>query len=425
MENPEVLLHYRYKHTAESITTSGILIIITAEYLLSSLWVVFVTFVGKRELQYRRQLKNQGGCVWSVEETGKGDSEEIDRRDTSIIVGGVQHNTIMIASSTKQKQYEKPSSWSSSSTMLLATSTSTTNDENGSGGGRIPLSALENIVVGSAAGALETCIQMPLITYKFCSQEGRRLPTSIPEWYRGLLVQAGTVAPITAFQFCANGLLQMMVVRFDNIRGSPSSPSSGVQRELTDSEMILTAAGAGSISALLYSPVDLITIHQQKLRMGMIETGQHIIQEYGWGKNGFYRGFFPCMIREAVYVSGYLGLAPVLTSHLLVQSSTDTIHNESSSIIIRSPFVAGILGASMAGVFSALVTHPIDTAKTCIQSDFSGKIWPNLSTTVPKLIKTSGVSSLFRGFLSRTTNICVACFICMNAQEMAIEYKNR
>jgi hypothetical protein len=56
---------------------------------------------------------------------------------------------------------------------------------------RIPLSPLENLAVGAAGGALETCLQMPILTYKFCLQEGRALPTSMTGWYRGVGVQAG------------------------------------------------------------------------------------------------------------------------------------------------------------------------------------------------------------------------------------------
>jgi hypothetical protein len=69
---------------------------------------------------------------------------------------------------------------------------------------RVPLSPLENLAVGALGGALETCLQMPIITYKFCVQEGRALPRNASGWYRGVFVQASTVAPITAIQFMVN-----------------------------------------------------------------------------------------------------------------------------------------------------------------------------------------------------------------------------
>ena len=69
------------------------------------------------------------------------------------------------------------------------------------GTNRATLSPLENITVGALGGAVEICIQMPILTYKLCLQEGRALPTNIAGWYRGVAAQAGTVAPMTAFQF--------------------------------------------------------------------------------------------------------------------------------------------------------------------------------------------------------------------------------
>jgi len=57
---------------------------------------------------------------------------------------------------------------------------------------RVPLSPAENLAVGAFGGALETCLQMPILTYKFCLQEGRALPTTMGGFYRGVGVQAGT-----------------------------------------------------------------------------------------------------------------------------------------------------------------------------------------------------------------------------------------
>ena len=79
---------------------------------------------------------------------------------------------------------------------------------------RTPLSPLENLAVGAAGGALETCIQMPILTYKFCVQEGRPIPTNISGWYRGVFVQAGTVAPITAIQFMVSLFLDFRRAAF-------------------------------------------------------------------------------------------------------------------------------------------------------------------------------------------------------------------
>jgi 3-hydroxy-3-methylglutaryl CoA synthase len=81
--------------------------------------------------------------------------------------------------------------------------------------------------------------------------------------------QAGTVAPITALQFMVNGMLQKIIL-------------ASSSRSLTDPEMMMTAAGAGAISSLVYSPVDLITIQQQKLEMSLWNASKMLVQNYGF-----------------------------------------------------------------------------------------------------------------------------------------------
>lgn len=265
---------------------------------------------------------------------------------------------------------------------------------------RVPLSPMENLAMGSFSGALETSIQMPILTYKLCLQEGRPFPTTMKGWFRGVAVQAGTVAPITAIQFAVNGLLQSLV------RGNDT------QRKLNDMEVIGTAAGAGALSAVVYSPVDLTTIQQQKLAKNPVDTIRHLFKQYG--VRGMTRGMMACSLRESVYTAGYLGLSPVITARL---QQTPTF--ESSS-----PLVAKITGACLAGTAAAIVTHPVDTAKTVIQADIGRMEYPNARTAFGHLLKTEGVGSLYRGFIPRTVRICGAFFVCTTIQDKAIQIKS-
>jgi hypothetical protein len=63
----------------------------------------------------------------------------------------------------------------------------------------VTLSGPENVSLGAIGGVFETVIQMPLITYKICVQEGRALPKG-SGWYRGVFANASSLAPITALQ---------------------------------------------------------------------------------------------------------------------------------------------------------------------------------------------------------------------------------
>jgi solute carrier family 25 2-oxodicarboxylate transporter 21 len=269
---------------------------------------------------------------------------------------------------------------------------------------RPQLSPIENLTVGAFGGALETVLQMPILTYKFCLQEKRPLPSAIAGWYRGVGVQAGTVAPITAIQFMLNGILTKLVL------GSSS-------RALTDSEKMATAAGAGAMSALVYSPVDLITIQQQKRELNFWYTTKSLIQNHGF--LGIYRGFLPCACREAIYTAGYLGLAPVITARLM--NSNDA----PSTLFQERPLMASITGACLAGTVAAILTHPIDTIKTNLQSDMTGEIWSSTRQAFSKLYREDGFGSLYRGMIPRTARLCGAFFICLLVRDAAIDFKTQ
>jgi solute carrier family 25 2-oxodicarboxylate transporter 21 len=86
-------------------------------------------------------------------------------------------------------------------------------------------------------------------------------------------------------------------------------------------------------------------------------------------------------------------------------------------------FAAAVTGASIAGVSVGLLTHPFDTAKTCIQADMNGTKFRTLRQTLPKLINEQGFTSLFRGGAARALRNCGAFYIVMSMREYFIDYK--
>ena len=159
----------------------------------------------------------------------------------------------------------------------------------------VVLTAGENLAVGAAGGTLETCLLMPLLTWKFTVQEGRALPTKLTHWYRGVVVQAANVAPITALQMFANGVLE---------RATTGVTGHG----LTDGEKIVCACGAGVISSLAYTPVDYICIHQGKTGLGVAATIAAMSAEHG--RACFWRGFNAMAVREGIYTVSDGATAP-------------------------------------------------------------------------------------------------------------------
>jgi len=264
---------------------------------------------------------------------------------------------------------------------------------------RVPLSDTENLVVGAVGGIAETCIQMPLITYKICVQEGRALPTSMGGWYRGVFANSASLAPITALQVAANGALERVV--------------TGGTRDLSDMEKIGVAMGAGSISSVLYSPVDLVVIQQQKLGLDAGATVSHIVKTHGLP--ALWRGFMSCVVREAIYTAGYLGLGPICKDALQKNYAT----------FRESELSASIVGSCIAGTVAAVLTHPVDTAKTCVQGDMTATTYPTARSALSTVYNKGGIGALYSGGLARTARLCGAFFVINNVREFAVNYKSK
>merc|ERR1719300_697723 len=149
----------------------------------------------------------------------------------------------------------------------------------------------------------ETALQMPLLTWKYCIQEGRAYPKSLKGWYRGVFVQAGSVAPITGLQVVLNGVFERLF--------------TGGVRDLTQFEGLQTALLAGIASSLIYGPADLLVIQQQKLKLGAGETLKACTANYG--TRSLFRGLSATAVREGIYTGGVLGLAPIFFTEVKKQ----------------------------------------------------------------------------------------------------------
>lgn len=237
---------------------------------------------------------------------------------------------------------------------------------------RAQLSMLENVLVGGGGGMLETSIQMPLITAKYCTQEGRAFPSSVRGWWRGVATQAGAVAPLTGLQAGVNGLLISLV--------------TGGERDITAREQFATAFAAGIMSATIYGPMDVMVIQQQKLKMGFTETARYLSATYG--PTFFTRGFVATAGRESLYTAGGLALTPVLRDWTSANTSL-------------GPFFSTLLGGMTAGLLAASLSHPIDTAKTVIQADIARAEYQTARDAMRVYYKFEGVRGLYRGFALR------------------------
>jgi solute carrier family 25 citrate transporter 1 len=155
------------------------------------------------------------------------------------------------------------------------------------------VSPIEHTLIGAAGGSLEVCIMQPTVAIKNALQEGRALPSSFGQLYRGLPVwlsllpvsmHAGSVfsahssrmpllacptpprahvlvhkhaqmnvisiAPITASQFGTNRLMQQYL-------------TGKADGKLTGFQNFASAAVAGAASSVISAPSELMIIQQQ------------------------------------------------------------------------------------------------------------------------------------------------------------------
>lgn len=197
-------------------------------------------------------------------------------------------------------------------------------------------------------------------------------------------------------------------------------------------------------------------------------TGQRLVSEHGW--LSLTRGGICCLGREGLFTMAMLGLCPVLQTSLMekyklgkntgrfeCQSKCQgfewrrchkppelkSLNTPTENLVFipftgqficcpsSCPFIASnwsrsffllhtcfmlvialASGSLMAALFSASLTHPMDTIKTCMQGDVEQKKYTNIRHTASLLAKEHGIAKgLFKGFTWRASLITTSFFL--------------
>lgn len=181
-------------------------------------------------------------------------------------------------------------------------------------------------------------------------------------------------------------------------------------KPLGDTTKIIAATMAGAGSAVLYSPVDLVNIQQQKLVKSPIDTFKYIHANHGFFS--LWRGMSAMAVREGIYTAGYLGLAPVLKNYFASMPGREESH-----------LVNTIGACAIAGVTASLITHPVDTAKTVVQADLPGKSFSSALQAMPKLYAEGGITAFYRGGAARCVRTVGAFIVVSSLREAMIVHK--
>lgn len=261
------------------------------------------------------------------------------------------------------------------------------------------LSPAHHAIIGGLVGSIEMAIMKPAVYWKSEMQQGWfSLARAVNPMYcyRGLPIAVASIAPVTCIQFLANSLvLRGMSV----VSGSDASSPS-------DSQRLVAGVFSGFASAAAQSPMQLVEINQQNFGSGLAATVRRILACHG--VLGLYTGYSMTAIREGIFVTSYMAVAPLLRRE--IQQLHPTMPE--GLAMAASAILAGGVGAAM--------SHPADTTKTKLQgglfphglhgppatdNSVRQKLW-EMSTMQGPMI-----SNLYAGFAPRLFRIICCTFI--------------
>jgi hypothetical protein len=243
----------------------------------------------------------------------------------------------------------------------------------------------QNATVGMTVGMIEVLILQPLNYAKNMVQQQRPISYSPSVMYRGVGVNCINMGSCTMIQFVVGGRLKKMAV------------GSDTHRELTMAEEMSCGIGAGTVSALVGSPLELIMIQQQR-KGGNIALR---IKEIVKNPANVGRGFVGAAIREALWTCGYLSIPPIVRRTLM------TSYPETFDTNDKARVPAALLG----GLFACYLTQPADTIKTCMQGDIERKVYGSFLQTGKQIMADSGPTGFYRGATFRYGRMVCAVFI--------------
>eukprot|EP00054_Salpingoeca_dolichothecata_P020159 m.126771 g.126771 ORF g.126771 m.126771 type:complete len:216 (-) comp23513_c1_seq2:31-678(-) len=195
---------------------------------------------------------------------------------------------------------------------------------------------------------------------------------------------------LTALQFPLTALSSNLMLGNFSLEPSPLS------QKLSDAQQITAGFIGGLFSGILCAPNELILIQQQRFGGTIWNTPSRIIRTFGVTK--LFRGLTVTCGREAFFCAGYMGAGPVMAKELRQRFQL----SEGSS---------KVLGASVAGLVAATLSHPLDTLKTCKQGDLEQKNFGTLSQTISKLYQEQGIRRFYHGWAWRTSRIIFALWL--------------
>jgi hypothetical protein len=227
------------------------------------------------------------------------------------------------------------------------------------------------------------CLQ-PFNYAKNMTQQGLKIHLNPAIMYRGVAANSINMGSCTMIQFVIGGKLKQTLLGDDT------------HRRLSLSEQMLCGVGAGTMSAFVGSPLELVMIQQQRHGTSTMATIKTIASP-----SMITRGFTGMAIREALWTCGYLSIPPVVRTTLMES------YPEQFPDANRARVPAALLG----GLFACYLTQPFDTVKTCMQGDIERKVYGTFRQTASIIWSQNKIYGFYRGATFRYGRMVCAVFI--------------
>lgn len=287
----------------------------------------------------------------------------------------------------------------------------------------------ENIQLGMVAAWIEGVLLQPTLFWK--NARAQNLPVTLHPGviYRGTGAAVLNECGQMGLHFGVTGYFQQYFQQQQQQGTTTATAAATTTTQMTRAQEVGSAMLGGAGTAILATPVECVMIQQQRFGGSFLRTVQRITTEFGLLSSSggiLRRGVAAAMLRDGIYVSGLLGVTPIVHTWLLTQYSREHV----------SSFQAGVLAAALGGLFGAVPSHPLDVIKTCMQGDLEQKLYTDYRTTYHVLMNSHhtrgrrdggghsitsnrqyynyysrGLTRLFQGCLWRTLNIVATVFI--------------
>ena len=244
------------------------------------------------------------------------------------------------------------------------------------------LSGGENVALGCITGVMAKACNYPFLVWKNAAQQGLPMVLNPLLVYRGLPMACLNLGGTNAVQFGATGVFQKWMA------------SSGF---VQDQVQVGGAFLGGAASGLPCSLWELCMIQQQRFGGSIGSTMSRLVSEHGAGVLG--RGVTMALGRESMFTMSMLGVTPLIQEKLVERSGLD------KNVALAAGSLAGAL---LAGV----VTHPMDTIKTCMQGDCAQAKYTGILPTGQAIVAEHGLArGLFNGLFWRISLISTTFFL--------------